>query len=141
MHDDLCKPLGIAREIEIVLMLEGLREIGQWYHDRLADIPSIAMNYEQPNTRTNCWMSSIVLQDNASLKRDALRKALKERNIDTRPFFYPLSMFPLYDGKVSVNNPMAYRVGLNGINLPSGVLLTEEIVDYVAHHVRELLTA
>lgn len=133
--------LGLAQVERIEELVAKKRQIFKWYRDRLADIPCITMNYEQPNVRINCWMSSIVLQDNAPLKRDDLRKALKERNIDTRPFFYPLSMFPLYEGKVSVNNPVAYRVGLNGINLPSGVLLTEEIVDYVASNVRELLTA
>lgn len=133
--------LGLAQVERIEELVAKKRQIFEWYRDRLVDIPYITMNYEQPNVRINCWMSSLVLQENAPLKRDDLRKALKERNIDTRPFFYPLSMFPLYEKKVSVNNPVAYRVGLNGINLPSGVLLTEEIVDYVASNVRELLTA
>lgn len=132
--------LGLAQVERIEELVAKKRQVFKWYHDRLADIPCITMNYEQPNVRTNCWMSSLVLQDNAPLKRDDFRKALKERNIDTRPFFYPLSMFPIYEGKVSVDNPVAYRVGLNGVNLPSGVCLSEETVDYVAQNVRELLT-
>ncbi len=54
-------------------------------------------------------------------------------------FFYPFSMLPVY--KQKTDNKVAYQVGLNGINLPSGVLLKEEEVDYIAKTVRSILSA
>lgn len=96
------------------------------------------MNVEKEWARNIFWMSSIVLDKNFGITRDQLMVELKKRLIDTRPFFYPVSMFPMYN-KPEVNNPVAYHVGLNGINLPSGVLLTEEKVDYIAQQVRDIL--
>ena len=64
-------------------------------------------------------------------------EGLHKRNVDTRPFFFPFSMLPMYKSKT--NNPVAYHVGLNGVNLPSGVNLTEEEVDYVCNQVIAIL--
>ena len=83
-------------------------------------------------------MSSIVLDRDFGVTRDELMVELKKRLVDTRPFFYPISMFPMYN-KPKVNNPVAYHVGVNGINLPSGVMLTEQQVDYVTKQVRSVL--
>ncbi len=57
--------------------------------------------------------------------------------IDTRPFFYPFSMLPVY--KQKTDNKVAYQVSLNGINLPSGVMLTEKQVDYVCQKIKKIL--
>ncbi len=134
--------LGLAQVERIEELVAKKRQIFQWYWQRLSDLPRnlITMNYEHKNSRVNCWMTSIILGKKSPLQRDELRRALKERNIDTRQFFYPISMLPMYAGKIKVNNPNAYYVSLNGINLPSGVMLTEEQVDYIARNVKELLT-
>lgn len=134
--------LGLAQVERIEELVAKKRQIFQWYRQRLCDLSRnvLTMNCELVHTRINYWMTSIVLGSKSPLKRDELRGALKELNIDTRPFFYPISMFPMYAGKISVNNPISYYASLNGINLPSGVSLNEEQVDYIASNVRGLLT-
>ena len=66
---------------------------------------------------------------------------MRERNIDTRPFFWPLSHLPAYaeteEGiKAARRNKVAYALTKSGVNLPSGMRLTEADVDRVC---RELL--
>ena len=83
-------------------------------------------------------MTSLVLDDTIKFSRDELMNRLKERNIDTRPLFYPISSFPMFKG-VETNNPVAYSVPLRGINLPSGHDRTEEEIDYICYHIRDIL--
>lgn len=130
--------LGLAQLERIEELVSKKRKIFSWYYERLKDIDGISLNYERPNTVSNMWMTSIVLNKNFGISRDEFRDKLKKKKIDNRPFFYPISMFPLYKSKRK-ENPGAYHVGLQGINLPSGVMLTEKEVDYVASQVANLL--
>ena len=127
--------LGLAQLERIEKLVEKKRQIFFLYKNILKDIPDISVNYEQANVRSNFWMTSIVFE-NSKIKRDTLIKKLKEKLIDSRPFFYPISMFPMYKKQ---KNPVSYHIGLNGINLPSGVNLKKEEVEYVAKTLKELL--
>src|SRR3989344_50168 len=130
--------LGLARLEEINWSIERKRRIFKWYYDRLHDIPGITLNPSRPGLHSSYWMSSLVLDKKFPLSRNQLRWKLREQKIDTRPFFYPISMFNLY-GKRHKQHPVAYHLGLNGINLPSGVMLTEEKIDYVVRCLRQNL--
>jgi perosamine synthetase len=81
-------------------------------------------------------MTSMVLINEFRVSRDMLRMKLKERNIDTRPFFPPMSSFPMFK---KVNNPVAAYLGDNGINLPSGHRITHEEVKYVCDCIKDIL--
>ncbi len=129
--------LGLAQVERIEELIEKKREIFQWYFKRLKDIKKISMNVENEGVKNIYWMTSIVLNKKSSITRDQLMLELKKRMIDTRPFFFPFSMLPMY--KTAVKNPNAYSIALNGINLPSGVNLTEEEVDYICTTVKNIL--
>jgi perosamine synthetase len=54
---------------------------------------------------------------------------LKEKGIESRPFFYPIHTMPMYNTGQSL--PVAESLATRGINLPSGTLLTTAQIDYV----------
>ena len=83
-------------------------------------------------------MSSIFLQESSGIARDQLREKLKECNIDTRSVFPAISQYPFWD-KPQTPQPNALRVGNQSINLPSGVCLKREEVDYICRCLQELL--
>ncbi|MBI4009524.1 DegT/DnrJ/EryC1/StrS family aminotransferase [Candidatus Roizmanbacteria bacterium] len=112
------------------------RKIFDWYHKRLKDIKGISMNYERPYTKSNRWMSSIILDKDFGISRNEIIKKLKEKMIDSRPFFWPISMFPIFKEQ---NTHVAHHISFNGINLPSGLMRTEEEIDYVAKMLRKVL--
>jgi len=112
------------------------RRIFTWYEKRLKDIEGISLNVEKKGTKSIYWMSSIVLDKDFGLSRDEVMVKLKEKKIDTRPFFYPMSMFPMWKEQ---KTPNAHHVGLNGINLPSGVNLKEEQIEYICNALRSIL--
>lgn len=134
---NIAAALGLAQVERIEFLIERKRKIFNWYKERLDDIDGLIMNTEKKWAKNIYWMSSIVLKKKFTLSRNELMAKLKEHMIDTRPFFYPFSMLPIY--KQKTDNKVAYQVGLNGINLPSGVTLTEEQVDYVCQKVKKLL--
>lgn len=128
--------LGLAQLERIETFVKKKRQIFDWYYERLKDVEGISMNFERPNTKSNRWMSSVILEKDFGITRDELMKKLKAKMIDTRPFFYPISMFPMYKEQ---KTPVAHHVGLDGINLPSGLMRTEEEVDYISTTIRKLL--
>lgn len=77
--------------------------------------------------RPVCWYYSPLVPKN---KRDRVVAALESKEIEVRPFFYPIHMLPFM--KVSEKLPVAEDIGLRGLNLPSGPLLTQENLEEVA---------
>lgn len=133
--------LGLGQLEQVNNLLARKKRIFSWYKEKLEGVKGITLNTEKPWAKNEYWMSSIVLDKDHKIKREDMMKELKKRNIDTRPFFYPISMFPMYQGKTYKRfpNKVSYWLGTHGINLPSGVLLKKEEINYVASHVIRIL--
>ncbi|MBI2454402.1 MAG: DegT/DnrJ/EryC1/StrS family aminotransferase [Parcubacteria group bacterium] len=134
--------LALAQIERIEELVARKRQIFGWYQEQLSGISAISINREPHGVRSNMWMSSVVLAEDVPASRDWFRTELKNRLIDTRPFFFPITMFPIYSNpRASGLNPNSYFVGLQGVNLPSGVERTKEEIDYIGRQIRELLKA
>ena len=137
---NLVAALGLAQLERIEELVAKKREIFGWYRDRLDDVEGLALNVERPGDRNIYWMSSLALNGKFAVDRDGLIKTLRERLIDTRPFFPSIPAMPVFlDPRAQSRTPVAEHLAQNAINLPSGHNLTEEQVDYVAQQVREIL--
>lgn len=112
-----------------------------WYLRELGGIDGLRVSSERAGVQSNCWQTSIVLEKDFDIARDDLMGRLKqESNVDTRPFFPPISSLPMVKSDLSARNPVAYRVGAQGINLPSRHDLTEEDAVYIAGEIRRILS-
>jgi perosamine synthetase len=131
--------VGLAQIERVEEIVEKKRQVFRWYQERLEGAGDIALNAERPWARNVYGMISLVLGDSVNISRDEFMKKLIERNIDSRPFFYPISSFQMFRGVV-VNNPVAYKVSLRGINLPGNSELVEEEVDYICAHILDILS-
>lgn len=69
-------------------------------------------------------------------KRDELALELKKADIDSRPFFNPMHIMPLY--RTDQFLPISEILGRNGINLPSSPLLTEEQIQSVCDVIKRV---
>lgn len=132
--------LGLAQLERIEEMVAKKRLIHRWYRSRLADVDGIQLNVERPWARNIYWMTSIVLSEHAGITRDEVMHGLKERCIDSRPFFPAMSSFPMFQSRAA-ENPNAYRVARQGINLPSGHNLIEDDIERVCTALKELMPA
>lgn len=137
--------LGLAQLERVDELVEKKRLIFSWYRRELEDIKDITLNPESPGTVNSCWMVTIVVDEELGLTKERLMAELEKKDIDSRPFFYPLSSLPAYDEVSSVirsrrDNKDAYRLSPYGINLPSALNLTESQVEYVAEALRSILS-
>jgi perosamine synthetase len=119
-------------------LVEAKRRIFGWYVEGLHDLPDLRLNREVPDTRSIYWMTSVYLEESCPLSRGALRAALKARNIDTRDVFPSISQYPIWPVK-QAPQPRATRIGARSVNLPSGVCLKREEVQYVCDSIRAVV--
>jgi perosamine synthetase len=130
--------MGLAQLERIEELVAKKRVIYGWYQKRLEGVPGITLNAERSWARSIYWMTSIVLDERLGLKRDDVIAGLKARHVDSRPFFPPMSSFPMFQS-MAAQNTVAYRISRNGINLPSGHNLTEDDVDVVCKTLLDVL--
>ena len=128
--------LGLGQLERLDYFVERKRRNAALYAERLAGIPGITCAPEASWAKNVYWMYSILVQDDYPLSRNALMAALRERGIDTRPFFRAIHTMPSHPRDVRL--PVAEDLSARGINLPSSVKLTEEQIDYICKQIREL---
>jgi len=114
------------------------RQIASWYAERLAELPGIELHpASSPEAQGVYWMYSILLPDFAA--RELVANTLSEQEIETRPFFLPMSSQPPFSKILSRRLPVSYELSRRGLNLPSGPLLTENEVDRICDCIRAAL--
>ena len=128
--------LGVAQLKRIDDFISRRNEIVGWYRKRLGHINGLRLNHRSPWAKTACWMLCFELPGLNEQTRAAFMASLRERGIDSRPYFYPVSDMPMY---ATAATPVAHRISQTGLNLPLFHDLTEENVDYICSVVTELL--
>jgi perosamine synthetase len=126
--------LGLGQLERIEELVERKREIFSWYEENLSDCEHLQLNAQRPGCRNIYWMTSVLVKDSSPLNRDEVMAELKKANIDSRPFFHPMSTMPMFEKQ---DSPVAARISRQGINLPSGHNLTRDQVDYVCEVLRD----
>jgi perosamine synthetase len=136
--------LGLAQLERIEELLARKRQILDWYRRELGQAEGLTLNREAQGTRSAVWMVTVIVDKRFGLHKDRLVDVLRERGIDCRPFFHPLSSLPAYDHleqarEARRRNTVSYRLSPYGINLPSALTLTEENVVYVCDALKDIL--
>src|SRR5437870_10772109 len=135
--------LGVAQLERIEEIIARKRWIGQEYNRRLAGIKNLQLPAEEPWARNVYWMYGVVLSEKAGMDTPAFAQRLKERGIETRPFFLGLHEQPAFHRKelfVGERYPVAERIARRGLYLPSGLALTEEQIVIVCDAVSVVLS-
>lgn len=129
--------VGLGQLQRVEELIYAKRSVFEWYHRNLKDNKAVRLCLEPENSRSIYWMSSIQVLPNSKLNRDQLREELKKRNIDTRPVFPAISQYPIWKYQPETQ-PVAHEIGNTAINLPSGVCLTKDQIDYVCKTINQL---
>jgi perosamine synthetase len=138
--------LGLAQLERIEEILQRKRAIFAWYREALAGIEGLTLNHELPDVLSSYWMVTVVWDRELDRDKRAVMDELRQRGVDSRPFFHPLSSLPAYAGSPQAEaarrrNTVAHEIAPRGVNLPSALSLTREQVTYVGEQVRELFAA
>lgn len=129
--------LGVAQLERINELIKKKIQIFEWYKEFLGDSDKFVLNPQMKWAKSVYWMASILVTERAKIGRDELMAKLRDKGIDTRPFFYPMSEMPMYGGKA--RNKVSKYLSEKGINLPSGVNLRREEVRYICKSILELI--
>jgi perosamine synthetase len=137
--------LGLAQLERIEELIDRKRQIFSWYQSELNGVRGLTLNYEPNSTKNTYWMVTVIMDPMIGIDNHQLMDALKEEHIDSRPFFHPLSSLPAYKSSHSAKlardrNHHSYHIAKYGINLPSGMNLTQEKVAYVCEKIAKILT-
>ena len=93
--------LGLAqleRTEELVAHSRQIFAWYDWYDEELLGADGVTLNYEVPGTKNTYWMVTAILGSSLGIEKERLIALLRERHIDSRPFFYRLSSLPAYEG-------------------------------------------
>jgi perosamine synthetase len=115
--------LGLAQLEQIDDFLNARNEIISSYRRKL-ESHGIACN-PRVNAQPVNWISCAVVQGFSRSQRDEVMAELRRQGIDTRPFFFPMSKFPMYEKPAQQKNPVSNRLSDSGFNLPTFVGITE----------------
>ncbi len=123
--------------------IENRRILSQHYQEGLGKIPGLRMLQEIPDVKRNwAYFPILVDADAYGMSRDALHRVLKDFNILTRKYFFPLcSTYSCYSSFASSrpdNLPIAHDVADRILCLPIYGNLTAEDVRAISHVVAGL---
>ncbi|MFH1710090.1 MAG: DegT/DnrJ/EryC1/StrS family aminotransferase, partial [bacterium] len=108
------------------------------YNSLLGDVEEITLPPSTRGIKNVYWMYGILLKDWSKVTRDTLRYELANRGIETRTFFIPIHLQPIYRGWFKGKYPNSEYLCTNGLYLPSSTSLTEKQVRYVAGTLKEI---
>jgi perosamine synthetase len=130
--------LGLAQMERVERLLADRKQVASWYNQCLASVGSLVLPKEAAGASSAFWMYSVLTPNNS--RRDSLMKDLAARGIETRPFFYPVHEFPMYQGCRNDNGcRTAHELSYRGLSLPTSSYLQEEDIDVIARAVRDSL--
>lgn len=121
--------IGLAQLEKIDELLALRKRNATYYSERLAHVTDLTLPPQAEWAENVYWMYSVIIPERVKNKRDEIRQRLRDHNIDTRPFFYPIHQLPMYNTKQHL--PVAEALAQRGINLPSSAKLTVEQIDRV----------
>ena len=129
--------IGVAQMERIDEFVDLHRANAYLYNELLANVEAVTLPPEQSWAKNVYWMYSVLLDDldgsPAQDARDRVSAALREVAVDSRPFFYPLNLQPLYaDRFAGERYPVAEDIARRGLSLPSGNELVADDIRRIA---------
>jgi len=106
--------------------LQKRKQIEGWYNEELKNVPQITL---MPS-REGVWVYDILAED-----KQGLMDYLEEEGVETRNFFKPMSMQPMYLNDYSYLK--AYDFSEKGLYLPVYTRLEQKDIQYICERIRE----
>lgn len=77
--------------------VEKKREIFQYYKKELGELMGVSFMPQNDSDYSNCWLTSILLSDEAPVQPMDIVRALEEENIESRPLWKPMHLQPVFE--------------------------------------------
>ncbi len=129
--------VGLAQVEKIEEYIEIKRKNAKKYNEKLGGISSITLPPEMEWAKNVYWLYSILVDN---IPREDFTTRLRENEIDTRPFFYPMHTQPPYADYSDGNLEVAEDIAKRGVSLPSATTLKDDEIDYICKIIAETLS-
>jgi perosamine synthetase len=128
--------MGCAQIERADELISKKRQIFNWYKEMLSGVPC-QLNPELPGTKNSYWLPTVIMDKSLNFDREAFFSFMKKNNIDSRPFFYPISSLPMFEKRQG--NAVSYDIYERGVNLPSYHDLKKNDAEYVVNCLNNFL--
>jgi perosamine synthetase len=115
--------LGCAQLEQLTGFLERKRALAARYDQALAGMPGLRFFRELPDTRSNYWLNTLLLDDAAAGERDAALQALNDHGLGARPVWTLMHRLPMYADCPRMDLTVAENLERRIINIPSSAVL------------------
>lgn len=130
--------IGVAQTERFDELVECRRRNAYYYSSLFKEVPGLTLPPEKPWAKSVFWMYGILVEDEFGISRDELRRRLAQRGIETRTFFIPIHIQPIYYREHGQERfPVAEELCRKGMYLPSASSLTRQEMDFVVECVVE----
>lgn len=120
---NICAGIGRGQMEVIDLRVAQRRAVNAFYQELFKDSKEITV-FKEPTADyfSNHWLSAILL--NSFEQREALRLALEQENIESRPLWKPMHLQPIFQEYPYYGSNVSEELFEKGLCLPSGSNLT-----------------
>ena len=113
----------------------------EFYRSHLGDLPGLDFMPEADYGKPTRWLTCIQIDpDSFGVDREAIRLALEEENIESRPVWMPLHMQPLFEGCEIVGGQVSEKIFRKGLCLPSSSCLGRPDLERIVGIIRKTCT-
>ncbi len=139
--NEVCAAFGLLQLKEIPAAINRRKDIDEKYRKAFSNVTGISFLPSAPETETNGSYFPILVEDGYPASRDDLYMKLREYNIYSRKYFYPLlSELPMYstlESASSDNLPVANKIAKQVLCLPISSELSwqeqNKIIELIVH--------
>ena len=121
--------IGIEQMKKLPERVERKKAMGRLYETLLSDVDGVEI-IKTDYDNTPPWFIDILCN-----RRDELKVYLKDNQIGSREFYPPLHSEPVYS--YDTRFPVTEEISAKGLWLPSGVMVTDEQIEYICDKIRE----
>ncbi len=129
------------------------REIFAYYQKHLGDLEGLHFMPILEGTRSNCWLTSILIDGNFNVKPLDLIEVLEKGDVESRPIWKPLHLQPVFkecdfvstveeifcvNAETGADTSISGEIFHNGVCLPSDTKMTEADLEYVCKIITDL---
>lgn len=122
---NICAGIGRGQMEVLAKRIEQRRAIYNRYYDKMKNLKGVSFIDEPAGYFSNRWLTTILIDPASGIRRETLRLALEQDNIESRPLWKPMHMQPIFADAPFYGDGTSERLFRDGLCLPSGSNLTD----------------
>ena len=134
--------IGLAQVEKIDSLVKRKIEIGRYYLAALKVVADIQLPVERQWAKNVFWMFGLILDESTGETAESFAAKMRDLGVETRPFFLGMHEQPVFRSQgiyLDEVYPVTERIARQGVYLPTGLNLDENIQSKVVSAVKSVL--